>query len=122
MNTAANSKYGTSKATAYEILEDCLNLNSTTIKDKIERDGKEVYVLNQTETEFAQDKQKQLQEKFKEWIYADPVRREEVVDTYNRMFNSSRPREYDGSHLEFPGMNTEIKLKKHQRDAIAHAL
>ena len=121
-NTAANAKFGTKRKSAYEILEDCLNLQSTTVKDRIERDGKEVSVINQTETEFAQEKQRQLQEAFKKWIYAEPDRREEVVDRYNRMFNSTRPREYDGSALEFPGMNSEIKLRKHQRDAVAHAL
>ncbi|MCR5109313.1 MAG: DEAD/DEAH box helicase family protein [Ruminococcus sp.] len=121
-NTAANAKFGTKRKSAYEILEDCLNLQSTTVKDRVERDGKEVSVINQTETEFAQEKQRQLQESFKKWIYAEPDRREEVVDRYNRMFNSTRPREYDGSALEFPGMNNEIKLRKHQRDAVAHAL
>ena len=121
-NTAANSKFGTQRCSAYELLEDCLNLKNTVVKDAIERDGKKAYVLNQKETEFAQEKQRQLQETFKNWIFADPVRREEVVETYNRMFNSIRPREYDGSVLEFPGMNNEIQLRKHQRDAVAHAL
>ena len=121
-NTAANSKFGTQRCSAYELLEDCLNMKNTVVKDAIERDGKRVYVLNQTETEFAQEKQRQLQETFKNWIFADPVRREDVVETYNRMFNSIRPREYDGSVLEFPGMNNEIQLRKHQRDAVAHAL
>lgn len=121
-NTAANSKFGTQRCSAYELLEDCLNMKNTVVKDAIERDGKKVYVLNQTETEFAQEKQRQLQETFKSWIFVDPVRREEVVETYNRMFNSIRPREYDGSVLEFPGMNNEIQLRKHQRDAVAHAL
>lgn len=121
-NTAANSKFGTQRCSAYELLEDCLNLKNTVVKDTVERDGKKVYVLNQKETEFAQEKQRQLQETFKNWIFADPVRREEVVETYNRMFNSIRPREYDGSVLEFPGMNNEIQLRKHQRDAVAHAL
>lgn len=121
-NAAANAKYGTKRKTAYEILEDCLNLQSSTVKDRVERDGKEVSVINQTETEFAQEKQKQLQDAFKQWIYAEPTRREDVVERYNVMFNSTRPREYDGSALEFPGMNNEIKLRKHQRDAVAHAL
>ncbi|MBQ6944679.1 MAG: helicase [Ruminococcus sp.] len=121
-NTAANSKFGTQRCSAYELLEDCLNLKNTVVKDAIERDVKKAYVLNQKETEFAQEKQRQLQETFKNWIFADPVRREEVVETYNRMFNSIRPREYDGSVLEFPGMNNEIQLRKHQRDAVAHAL
>ena len=121
-NTAANAKFGTKRRSAYEILEDCLNLQSTTVKDRVERDGKEAFVLNQRETEFAQEKQRQLQEAFKKWIYAEPTRREEVVERYNVMFNSTRPREYDGSALEFPGMNNEIKLRKHQRDAVAHAL
>ena len=121
-NTAANAKFGTQRKSAYEILEDCLNLQSTTVKDRVDNGGKEVSVINQTETEFAQEKQRQLQEAFKKWIYGEPDRREEVVERYNRMFNSSRPREYDGSALEFPGMNNEIQLRKHQRDAVAHAL
>ena len=121
-NTAANAKFGTKRKSAYEILEDCLNLQSTTVKDRVDNGGKEVSVINQTETEFAQEKQRQLQEAFKKWIYGEPERREEVVERYNRMFNSSRPREYDGSALEFPGMNNEIQLRKHQRDAVAHAL
>lgn len=121
-NTAANAKFGTKRKTAYEILEDCLNLQSTKVKDRVERDVKEVSVINQSETEFAQEKQRQLQEAFKKWIYAEPDRRDEVVDRYNRMLNSTRPREYDGSKLEFPGMNNEITLRKHQRDAVAHAL
>lgn len=121
-NTAANAKFGTKRKSAYEVLEDCLNLQSSTVKDRVERDGKEISVINQTETEFAQEKQRQLQEAFKKWIYAEPDRREKVVERYNRMFNSTRPREYDGSALEFPGMNNEITLRKHQRDAVAHAL
>ena len=121
-NTAANSKFGTQRCSAYELLEECLNMKNAVVRDTIERDGKKVYVLNQKETDFAQEKQRQLQETFKSWIFADAVRREEVVETYNRMFNSIRPREYDGSALEFPGMNSEIQLRKHQRDAVAHAL
>ena len=110
-NAAANAKYGTKRKSAYEILEDCLNLQSTTVKDRVERDGKEVSVINQTETEFAQEKQRQLQEAFKKWIYAEPARREEVVERYNVMFNSTRPREYDGSALElriYQNSNTVI--------------
>lgn len=121
-NTAANAKFGTKRRSAYELLEDCLNLQATVVRDAVEVNNKVTSVVNQSETEFAQEKQRQLQEAFKNWIYADPVRREEVVDTYNRMFNSTRPREYDGSALEFTGMNSEITLRKHQKDAVARAL
>ena len=99
-----------------------INLRSTVIRDKVERNGKDAYVLNQKETDFAQEKQKELQECFKNWIFANPERREKIVEQYNVLFNSTRPREYDGSHLEFPGMNNEITLRPHQRNAVAHAL
>lgn len=121
-NKAANAKFGTARITAYEQLENCLNLRSTVIRDKVERNGKDAYVLNQKETDFAQEKQKELQECFKNWIFANPERREKIVEQYNVLFNSTRPREYDGSHLEFPGMNNEITLRPHQRNAVAHAL
>lgn len=122
MAKAANAKFGTARITAYEQLENCLNLRSTVIRDKVERNGKDAYVLNQKETDFAQEKQKELQECFKNWIFANPERREKIVEQYNVLFNSTRPREYDGSHLEFPGMNNEITLRPHQRNAVAHAL
>lgn len=121
-NTGANAKFGTQRCSAYELLEDCLNLKSTVVKDAVDVDGKTNYILNQDETEFAQEKQKQIQQSFKEWIFSNETRREEVVENYNRMFNSVRPREYDGSALEFVGMNSEITLRKHQKDAIARAL
>ena len=122
-NAAARNKYGTERCSPYELLEDCLNLKPTVVRDRVERDdGKSSSIVNQEETDFAQEKQNELQAAFKEWIYADPKRREEVVDTYNRMFNSVRPREYDGSALEFTGMNNEISLREHQKNAVAHAL
>ena len=122
-NTAARNKYGTQRCSPYELLEDCLNLKPTVVRDRVDRDdGKSSSIVNQEETDFAQEKQNELQAAFKEWIYADPKRREEVVDTYNRMFNSIRPREYDGSALEFTGMNSEISLREHQKNAVAHAL
>ena len=121
-NRTANAKFGTKRRTAYQLFEDCLNQRDTRVMDRVERNGKEVSVLNQKETELAQEKQKQIQAAFKEWIFAEPERRESVVQEYNRLFNSTRPREYDGSHLEFSGMNSEIQLRTHQKNAIAHAL
>lgn len=122
-NQAANSQYGTNVRSAYALLEDCLNLKSTVVRDRIDNpDGTHTYVTNRKETEYAQEKQRELQNRFREWIYEDPERREQVVAQYNRIFNSSRPREYDGSHLSFPGMNSEVTLRKHQKDAVARAL
>ena len=119
----ANTNYGTNRKNAYQILEDSLNLRPIKVTDTIELpDGKKKSILNQKETTLAQDKQNLMQNAFKEWIFKDPERREALVDKYNVIYNSTRPREYDGSHLEFPGMNSEIKLRDHQKSAIAHAL
>lgn len=119
----ANTNYGTSRKNAYQILEDSLNLKPMKVMDTIEMpDGKKKSILNQKETTLAQDKQNLMQNAFKEWIFKDPERREALVEKYNIIYNSTRPREYDGSHLEFPGMNSEIKLRDHQKSAIAHAL
>jgi len=118
-----NTNYGTSRKNAYQILEDTLNLRPIKVTDTIElSDGKKKSILNQKETTLAQDKQNLMQNAFKEWIFKDPERREALVEKYNIIYNSTRPREYDGSHLEFPGMNSEIKLREHQKSAIAHAL
>ena len=122
LNIIARKQYGTERRNAYQLLEDCLNLRDARVTDRVLRDGKEVSVLNQRETELAQEKQRELQDAFKEWIFRDPARREKIVEQYNEMFNSIRPREYDGSHLEFVGMNAEIQLRPHQKNAVAHAL
>ena len=121
-NLLAETQFGTKRKNAYELIEDCLNLRDARVNDRVIRDGKEVYVINQRETELAQDKQRELQTAFKEWIFRDPARREQVVERYNVLFNSTRPREYDGSHLVFEGMNAEIQLRPHQKNAVAHAL
>lgn len=121
-NVKGRTLYGTRDRSAYELIEDCLNLKATTIKIKIEENGKERYVVEPTRTAQARAKQEVLMQKFKEWIFADKTRRDDLVDTYNRIYNSSRPREYDGSHLNFVGMNPEINLRKHQLDAVARCL
>lgn len=121
-NLLTTTQFGTKRKNAYQLLEDCLNLRDAKVSDRVLRDGKEVSVINQTETELAQDKQRELQAAFKEWIFRDPARREQVVNQYNVLFNSTRPREYDGSHLVFEGMNAEIQLRPHQKNAVAHAL
>ncbi len=122
-DVAAYTTYGTSRANAYRILEDSLNLRDVRIYDTVEdADGKEKRVLNGKETTLAAQKQQALREAFKDWIWKDPQRRQALVHQYNEEMNSTRPREYDGSHIIFPGMNPEIKLKKHQVNAIAHIL
>jgi N12 class adenine-specific DNA methylase len=121
-NTLANMTYGTTRANAYKILEDSLNLKDTRIYDIIEEDGKEKRVLNKDETTLASQKQEAIREAFKDWIFKDPIRREALVKKYNELFNSTRPREYDGSHLKFPGMTPDIELKPHQKNAVAHVL
>jgi N12 class adenine-specific DNA methylase len=121
-NTLANMTYGTTRANAYKILEDSLNLKDTRIYDIIEEDGKEKRVLNKNETTLASQKQEAIREAFKDWIFKDPIRREALVKKYNELFNSTRPREYDGSHLKFPGMTPDIELKPHQKNAVAHVL
>ena len=114
--------YGTHRANAYKILEDTLNLRDCRIYDTIEEDGKERRVLNQKETMLAQQKQQAIKDTFAGWVWQDPQRRNLLVKQYNELFNSTRPREYDGSHIHFVGMNPEINLQEHQRNAVAHVL
>ena len=119
----AFSTYGTSRMNAYKILENTLNLRDVRIYDKIEdADGTERRVFNVKETTLAQQKQQVIKDAFRDWLWKDPKRRETLVAKYNELFNSTRPREYDGSHLTFPGMNPEIELREHQRSAIARIL
>lgn len=122
-NVKANSTYGTKRINAYEIIEDTLNLKDVRIFDYVyDADGRKTAVLNKKETAIAQSKQELIKEAFAEWIWKDPDRREAICKTYNILFNSNRPREYDGSHISFSGMNPEITLRKHQVNAIAHIL
>ena len=122
-DVAAYTTYGTSRANAYKILEDSLNLRDVRIYDTIEdADGKERRVLNAKETTLAAQKQQAIREAFKDWIWRDPERRQTLVRQYNEEMNSTRPREYDGSHITFGGMNPEITLREHQLNAIAHVL
>lgn len=122
-NFQATSTYGTQRMNAYSIIEDTLNLREVKIFDTVENpDGSTSRVLNKRETAIAQGKQEMIRQKFTEWIWADPSRREKLLRMYNERFNSTRPREYDGSHLTFPGMNPEITLKPHQVNAVAHVL
>ena len=114
--------YGTHRANAYKILEDTLNLRDCRIYDTIEEDGKERRVLNQKETMLAQQKQQAIKDTFAGWVWQDPQRRNLLVKQYNELFNSTRPREYDGSHIHFVGMNPEVNLQEHQRNAVAHVL
>ena len=115
--------YGTDRANAYKILEDTLNLRDVRIYDTVtDPDGKERRVLNSKETTLAQQKQQAIKDAFRDWIWKDPDRRQELVTKYNELFNSTRPREYDGSHIEFSGMNPEIKLREHQKNAVAHII
>ncbi len=114
--------YGTHRANAYKILEDTLNLRDCRIYDTIEEDGKERRVLNQKETMLAQQKQQAIKDTFAGWVWQAPQRRNLLVKQYNELFNSTRPREYDGSHIHFVGMNPEINLQEHQRNAVAHVL
>ena len=119
----ADKTYGTSRANAYRLMEDCLNLKQTKIFDyEYDDDGNKQAILNKKETMIAQQKQDTIKESFNNWIWKDLQRREELTQIYNRLFNSIRPREYNGDHLEFSGMNPEITLRKHQKDAIAHIL
>ena len=121
-NTLVNMTYGTSRVNAYKILEDSLNLKDTRVYDTIEEDGKEKRVLNKKETMIASQKQEAIREAFKDWVFRDPERRQTLVAKYNELFNSTRPREYDGAHLKFPGMTPDIELKPHQKNAVAHVL
>ncbi len=122
-NVKAINTYGTKRINAYEIIEDSLNLKDVRISDYVyDADGKKQAVLNKKETAIAQSKQELLKEAFSEWLWKDPDRRERVCKAYNILFNSNRPREYDGSHISFDGMNPEITLRRHQVNAIAHIL
>ena len=122
-NIAAYMTYGTERANAYKILEDTLNLRDVRIYDtKYDADGKERRVLNSKETTLAQQKQQAIRDAFRDWIWRDPDRRHTLVTRYNELFNSTRPREYDGSHITFAGMNPEIRLREHQLNAVAHVL
>ena len=118
----ATETYGTRSINAYKILEDTLNLRDSRVYDTIEEDGKEKRVLNQHETTLAQQKQQAIKDAFAGWVWKDPQRRTLLVKKYNELFNSTRPREYDGSHIHFAGMTPEINLREHQRSAIAHVL
>ena len=122
-NVAAYTTYGTERANAYRILEETLNLKDIRIYDTVEDpNGKEKRVLNKKETTLAQQKQQAIKDAFQDWIWRDPERRERLCNRYNELFNATRPREYDGSHIHFVGMNPDIKLRPHQRNAIAHVL
>ena len=121
-NALVQSTYGTQRANAYRLLEDALNLRDTKIYDTIEDADGEQRVLNKKETMLAQQKQEMIKEAFKEWIFRDIDRREALCKKYNELFNSSRPREYDGSHIQFTGMTPEITLMPHQKNAVAHIL
>ena len=122
-DVAAYMTYGTDRANAYRILEETLNLKDIRIYDTIEDpDGKQKRVLNKKETTLAQQKQQAIKDAFQDWVWKDPRRREALVTKYNELFNSTRPREYDGSHIRFGGMNPDITLREHQRNAIAHVL
>ena len=122
-DVAARNTYGTDYVNAYDILEDSLNLRDVRVYDTVtDEDGKEKRVLNGKQTTLAQQKQQLIRDAFKDWIWADPTRRQTLVEQYNREMNSIRPREYDGSHIVFAGMNPEISLREHQWNAIAHVL
>lgn len=121
-SVAATETFGTKRLNAYYIIEETLNLRTVTVKDRIEEGDTVRYVLNQKETMLAREKQNQLKEEFKNWIFRDPDRRKKYVEFYNENFNNIRLREYDGSHLIFPGMNPDIKLRQHQVNAIARIL
>ena len=121
-NSLVNMTYGTSRRNAYQILEDSLNLKDSRVYDTIVEDGKEKRVLNKKETTLAAQKQDTIREAFKDWVFRDPDRRQDLVAKYNKLFNSTRPREYDGEHLKFPGMTPDIELKPHQKSAVAHVL
>ena len=122
-NVNNHMKYGTRRAPALKILEDTLNLRDTRVYDVVQdENGREKRELNQKETTIAQQKQQAIKDAFHDWVWKDPTRRHELVTRYNELFNSTRPREYDGSHIVFDGMNPEITLREHQRNAIAHVL
>ena len=121
-NTLVNMTYGTNRRNAYQILEDSLNLKDSRVFDTVIEDGKEKRVLNKKETMIVAQKQDAMREAFRDWVFRDQERREVLVNKYNVLFNSTRPREYDGSHLVFPGMTPDIELKDYQKNAVAHIL
>ena len=121
-NALVHQTFGTSRVNGYKILEDSLNLKDTRVYDVVLRDGVEKREINKKETMLASQKQESIREAFKDWIFRDPDRRADLVQKYNVLFNSTRPREYDGSHLTFPGMNPDIELKEHQLNAVARIL
>ena len=122
-SVAASVTYGTQRASGYRLLQDALNQRQTKIYDvKLDASGNEVRIINQKETILAQQKQDLIKEAFQDWVFKDPQRRERLVKRYNERFNCIRPREYDGSHLRFPGMNPAIKLRPHQKNVIARIL
>lgn len=130
-NVLATETYGTHDINAYEIIESTLNMQKVEIRERItdyngnyirDKNGRYIYELNQQKTMIAQSKQDELKRKFSEWIFSDPDRREKLVEVYNEKFNSVRLREYDGSHLNFVGMNSSISLKEHQKNAVARGL
>ena len=121
-NTLVNMTYGTNRRNAYQILEDSLNLKDSRVFDTVIEDGKEKRVLNKKETTIVAQKQDAMREAFRDWVFRDQERREVLVNKYNVLFNSTRPREYDGSHLVFPGMTPDIELKDYQKNAVAHVL
>ena len=122
-SVAATKTYGTSRMDAYSIFEDTLNLKTVTVRDRIDDgDGRYHYEVNKNETMLAREKQNMIREKFKEWLFSEPERRQKYVEYYNETFNNIRLREYDGSHLQFPGMNPAIELKPHQKNAVARIL
>nr|WP_199767831.1 helicase-related protein [Paenibacillus polymyxa] len=121
-NIKANMTYGTSRMSAYKIMEDTLNLRDVRIFDTVVEDGVEKRVLNRQETAIAQQKQERIKESFQDWIWKEPQRRKRLTRLYNERFNAIRPREYDGSHIRFKGMNPEIRLRQHQINAVARAL
>lgn len=121
-NIKANITYGTNRINAYKIIEETLNLKDVRIFDTVYDEGKETRVLNKKDTAIAQQKQEAIKDAFRDWVWKDPKRRERLTRIYNDRFNSIRPRQYDGSHIRFTGMNPEIQLRKHQVDAVAHVL
>lgn len=122
-NVKAHNTYGTGRVNGYKIMEETLNLRDVRIFDYIEDgNGRKTAVLNKKETAIAQGKQELIKQAFADWIWSDPERREQLTKLYNEKFNSIRPREYDGSHLNFVGINPEITLRPHQVNAIAHIL
>ncbi len=121
-SVSAKETYGTSRINAYYIIEDSLNLRNSTVKDRVEDGDTVKYVINKKETMLAREKQSQIKQEFKEWLFKDPERRKKYVSYYNQNYNNIRLREYDGSHLKFPGMNPDIKLREHQTAAISRIL